>query len=122
MSEGIKSARLRVVPKEDVWNTLVNANTHVCHEGRDRTQAYFLEYMYHIPQEVTVIYLRLPVRQAKGESLYRKYFHKLSKGGGQADLVDLQLGPDNGYKFILNYQDYFHSVRFDNSMTCNSNH
>ena len=56
---GILRPRLRVVPKEDLWDTLVNAHTHLCHGGRDRMQAYFLEHMYHIPREVTVLFLRL---------------------------------------------------------------
>ena len=85
-----------------------------CHGGRDRMQAYFLEHMYHIPREVTVLLLRLcPTCQAgKGRKSTLKMIHKpiLPAGvgvRGQADLVDLQLCPDNGYKFILNYQDCF---------------
>ena len=109
---GIQRPRLRVVPKEDLWDTLVNAHTHLCHGGRDRMQAYFLEHMYHIPREVTVLFIRLCPICNKGRKSTQKIIHKpIIPAGvgvrGQADLVDLQLSPDNGYKFILNYQDCF---------------
>ena len=71
---GIKLPCLRVLPKGDLWDTLVNAHTHLCHRGRDRMQVYFLEHMYHIPREVTVSFYAcvLPVRLAKGESPHIK--------------------------------------------------
>ena len=53
----IKRPQLRVAPKEDLWDILENAHTELPHAGRNRT--YFVEHMYHIPREVTALYIRL---------------------------------------------------------------
>ena len=111
---GIKRPQLRVVPKEDLWDILENAHTELSHAGRDRMQAYFIEHMYLIPRDVTALYIRLchTCQAIKGRKSTQKIIHKpIIPAGvgvrGQADLVDLQLSPDAGYKFILNYQDCF---------------
>ena len=63
--------------------------------------------MYHIPREVTVLFIRLchTCQQSKGRSPHNHSNRCWYRG--QADLIDLQLSPDDGYKFILNYQDCF---------------
>ena len=111
---GIKRPKLRVVPKEDLWDTLENAHTELSHAGRDRMHAYFIEHMYLIPRDVISLFIRLchTCQAIKGWKSTQKIIHKpIIPAGvgvrGQADLVDLQLSPDNGYKFILNYQDCF---------------
>ena len=70
--------------------------------------------MYHIPREVTAVYIRLchTCQAIKGRKSTQKIIHKpiipVDVGvRGQAELVDLQLSPDAGYKFILKYQDCF---------------
>ena len=70
--------------------------------------------MYLIPREVTALYIRLchTCQAIKGRKSTQKIIHKpIIPAGvgvrGQADLIDLQLSPDNGYNFILNYQDCF---------------
>ena len=109
---GIKRPKLRVVPKEDLWDILENAHTELSHAGRDRMHAYFIEHMYLIPRDVLSLFIRLchTCQAIKGRKSTQKIIHKpIIPAGvgvrGQADLVDLQLSPDNGYKFILNYQD-----------------
>ena len=76
--------------------------------------AYFIEHKYHILREVTALYIRLchTCQAIKERKSTQKIIHKpIIPAGvgvrGQADLVDLQLSPDAGYKFILNYQDCF---------------
>ena len=111
---GIKRPQLRVVPKEDLWDILDNAHTELYHAGRDRMHAYCIEHMFYIHREVTALYVRLchTCQAIKGRKSTQKIIHKpIIPAGvgvrGQADLVDLQLSPDAGYKFILNYQDCF---------------
>ena len=111
---GIKRPKLRVVPKEDLWDILENAHTELSHAGRDRMHAYFIEHMYLIPRDVISLFISLchTCQAIKGRKSTQKIIHKpIIPAGvgvrGQADLVDLQLSPDNGYKFILNYQDCF---------------
>ena len=111
---GIKRLQLRVVPKEDLWDILQNVHTELSHAGRDRMHAYFIEHMYYIHREVTALYIRLchTCQAIKGRKSTQKIIHKpiIPTGvgvRGQADFFDLQLSPDAGYKFILNYQDCF---------------
>ena len=111
---GIKRPQSRVVPKEDLWDILKNPHTELSHAGRDRMHAHFIEHMYLIPREVTSLYVRIcnTCQAIKGRKSIQKIIHKpiIQEGVGvrrQADLVDLQLSPDAGYKFILNYRDCF---------------
>ena len=111
---GIKRPQLRVVPKEDLWDILDNAHTELSHAGRDRMNAHCIEHMFYIHREVTALYVRLchTYQAIKGRKSTQKIIHKPIIPAdvgvrGQADLVDLQLSPDAGYKFILNYQDCF---------------
>ena len=111
---GIKRPQLRVVPKEDLWDKLDNAHTELSHAGRDRMHAYCIDHMFYIHREVTALYPRLShtCQAIKGRKSTQKIIYKpIIPAGvgarGQADLVDLQLSPDSGYKFILNYQDCF---------------
>ena len=55
----IKRPQLCVVPEEDLWDILDNAHTELSHAGRDRMYAYFIEHIYHIPREITALYIRL---------------------------------------------------------------
>ena len=93
---------------------LENAQTDLSHAGRDRVHAYFIEHMYLIPRDVISLFTRFchTCQTIKGRKSTKKIIHKpIIPAGvgvrGQADLVDLQLSPDNGYKLILNYQDCF---------------
>ena len=70
--------------------------------------------MYHIPREVRALFIRLchTFQAIKGRKSTQKIIHlPIIPAGvglcGQANLVDLLLSPDDGYKFILNYQDCF---------------
>ena len=71
-----------------------------------------VEHGSHVPRPVIQLFLDLcQICQAtRGRKSTQKIVHKpiipdVVGQRGQADLVDLQMVPDNGYKFILNYQD-----------------
>ena len=75
-------------------------------------EKYLVEHGNHVPRPVIELFLDLcQICQAtRGKKSTQKIVHKpiipdAVGQRGQADLVDLQMVPDNGYKFILNYQD-----------------
>ena len=73
----------RVVAIEDLWDTLVEVHSQLqtCQETRGMKSTHKIIHKPIIPDTI-------------GQR-------------GQADLVDLQMIPDDGYKYILNYQDCF---------------
>ena len=84
----------------------------VCHGGRTRMEKYLVEHGNHVPRPVIQLFLDLcQICQAtRGKKSTQKIVYKpiipdAVGQRGQADLVDLQMVPDNGYKFILNYLD-----------------
>ena len=75
-------------------------------------EKYLVEHGNHVPRPVIELFLDLcQICQAtRGKKSTQKIVHKpiipdAVGQCGQANLVDLQVVPDNGYKFILNYQD-----------------
>ena len=75
-------------------------------------EKYLIEHGTHVPRPVIQRFVDLC--QTRQETRGRKSTHKIIHKPiipdtvgqrGQADLVDLQMVPDGGYKYILNYQD-----------------
>ena len=73
-------------------------------------EKYLVEHGSHVPRPVIQLFLDLcQISQAtRGRKSTRKIVHNpiipdAVGQRGQADLDDLQMVPDNGYKFILNY-------------------
>ena len=97
---GIKRPQSRVVPEEDLWDILENAHNELSHAERDRMHTYFIEHMYHIPREVTALFIRLchTSHAIKGRKSTRIIHMPIIPTGigvrGQVDLVDLQLSLD----------------------------
>ena len=109
-----KRPPLRVVAIEDLWGTLVDVHGQVGHGGRQRMDKHLRGHGTHVPRPVIQLFLDLCsiCQETKGKKSTHKIIHKpiipeTVGVRGQADLVDLQLFEDNGYKFILNYQDCF---------------
>ncbi|KAI6651820.1 KRAB-A domain-containing protein 2-like [Oopsacas minuta] len=111
---GITRSKLRVVAKEDLWDTLVAAHQALSHGGRDKMHEYFESHNYHVLIDVITLFVRLcAICQAnKGRKSTLKVIHRPIIPGnvglrGQADLVDMQTCSDKEYCYILNYQDCF---------------
>ena len=108
-----KRPPLRVVAIEDLWGTLVDVHGQVGHGGRQRMDTHLRGHgTLYPPCHTLFLDLCSICQETKGKKSTHKIIHKpiiLETVGvrGQADLVDLQLFEDNGYKFILNYQDCF---------------
>ena len=105
-----KQPSLCVVAVEDLWETLMGVHEQVCHGGRTRMEKYLVKHGSHVPRPVIQLFLDLyQICQAtRGRKSTQKIVHKpiipdAVGQRGQADLVDLQMVSDNGYKFILNY-------------------
>ena len=98
-----KLPSLRVVAIEDLLEQ-------VCNGRRIRMEKYLVEYGSHVPRPVIQLFLDLcqicqaTRRRKSTQKIVPKPIIPDAVGHrGQADLVDLQMVPDNGYKFILNY-------------------
>ena len=107
-----KRPSLRVVAVEDLWETLMGVHEQVCNGGWTKMEKYFVEHGSHVPRPMIQLSLDLcRICQAtRGRKSTQKIVHKpiipdAVGQRGRADLVDLQMVPDNGYKFILNYHD-----------------
>ena len=105
-----KRHSLRVVAVEDLWETLMGVHEQVCHGGRTRMEKYLVEHGSHVPRPVIHLFPRSLCQATRGRKRTHKIVHKPIIPDdvgqrGQANLVDLQMVPDNDYKFILNYQD-----------------
>ena len=105
-------ARALVVAKEDVYETLCKAHDKICHAGRFRMWAYLERHKLHITRSILELFLRLcPIGQEKkGKVTAKRIVHKpiippTVGQRAQSDLIDLRVMEDNGYKYILNYQD-----------------
>ena len=104
----------RVVAIEDLWDTLVRVHSQLSHGGRQRMEKYLIEHGTHVPRPVIQLFLDLcqTCQETRGRKSTHMIIHKpiipdTVGQRGQADLVDLQMVPDGGYKYILNYQDCF---------------
>ena len=67
---GTARGKLRVVAREDLWDTLVAAHHELSHGSRDRMYDYFLSHHYHVLRAVIVLFVRnCPTCQAtKGKN------------------------------------------------------
>ena len=104
----------RVVAIEDLWDTLVGVHSQLSHGGRQRMEKHLIEHGTHVPRPVIQRFVDLcqTCQETRGRKSTHKIIHKpiipdTVGQRGQADLVDLQMVPDGGYKYILNYQDCF---------------
>ena len=101
-----KRPSLRVVAVEDLWETLMGVHEQVCHGGKTRMEKYLVEHGSHVLRPVIQLFLDLcQICQAtRGRKSTRKIVHKpiipdTVGQRGQAELVDLQMVPDNGTEF-----------------------
>ena len=104
----------RVVAIEDLWDTLVGVHSQLSHGGQQRMEKYLIEHGTHVPRPVMQRFVDLcqTCQETRGRKSTHKIIHKpiipdTVGQRGQADLVNLQMVPDDGYKYILNYQDCF---------------
>ena len=102
----------RVVTIEDLLGTLVDVHGQVGHGGRQRIDTHLRGHDTHVPRPVIQLFLDLCsiCQETKGKKsshniILKPIISETVGVRGHADLVDLQLFKDNGYKFILNYQD-----------------
>ena len=100
----------RVLAIEDLWDTLMGVHSQLSRGGRQRMEKFLIEHGTHVPRPVIQLFLDLC--QTSQETRGRKSTHMpiipdTVGQRGQADLLDLQMVPDGGYKYILNYLDCF---------------
>ena len=97
----------QVVAIEDLWDTLVGVHNQLSNGGRQRMERYLIEHGTHLPRPVIQLFLDLcqTCQETRGRKSTHKIIHKPINPDtvgqqGQADLVDLQMIPDGGYKYI----------------------
>ena len=103
-----------VVAKEDIYESLCVAHDMICHAERFRMWAYLEKHKLHITTLDLELFLRLcRICQEKKEKVTTKTIaHKPTipptvDQRTQSDLIDSRMQENNGYKYILNYQDCF---------------